>query len=104
MQLAKLINYEGQKSEYLKGRTRKIFFLFKISSMQRIQEKDKLYNYDLHKQYKIRRGKRELQNGISASQVAEKYGYETVNGFNKAYKKKYGYPPSLERKLQNEKK
>ena len=33
MYLTKLINYEGQKSEYLKGRTRKIFFLFKISSM-----------------------------------------------------------------------
>lgn len=53
---------------------------------------------------KLEEAKREFQNGISASQVAEKYGYETVNGFNKAYKKKYGYPPSSERRFQNEKK
>lgn len=82
----------------------KYFFYSKFHLCRKFKKKTGCTIMTYISNIKLEEAKRELQNGICASQVADKYGYETVNGFNKAYKKKYGYPPSLERKLQNEKK
>jgi AraC-like DNA-binding protein len=48
--------------------------------------------------------RKELRNGISVSRATENCGYDTLNGFEKAYKKEYGHSPKKERNAPNEKK
>lgn len=53
---------------------------------------------------KLEEARKQLRNGITVSKAAENCGYDTLNGFEKAYKKEYGYLPKKERKASNEKK
>lgn len=52
---------------------------------------------------KLEAARKQLRNGITVSKAAENCGYDTLNGFEKAYKKEYGYSPKRERKFENEK-
>lgn len=43
---------------------------------------------------RLEAAEKEMKNGESAAEAAQKCGFETVSGFSRAYKKKFGKRPS----------
>ena len=47
---------------------------------------------------RLEAAKKEIEEGKSASAVAEKYGFETTSGFSRAYKRTFGECPTKKEK------